>query len=671
MIHPLIASHPIVSLLNKQILVLDGAMGTMIQQHRLEEADFRGERFKSHESDLKGNNDLLTLTRPEIIEQIHREYLEAGADIIESNTFNANRISQADYNLEELVYELNVESVQLAKKAAKDFTEKDPTKPRFVAGGIGPTNRTASLSPDVNDPGFRAVNFDDLVEVYQEQLRGLIDGGVDLLLVETVFDTLNCKAALWAIEDFFEKNNVRVPVMVSVTITDASGRTLSGQTVEAFWYSIMHANPLSVGINCALGPEAMRPFIEELARLATCYTSLYPNAGLPDPLSPTGYDPEQTPEKMAATLADYADNGWINIIGGCCGTTPPHIKAFAEMAKQHSPRTPKEKPVGVGLFSGLEPLRVTKDSGLVMVGERTNIMGSPKFARLIRENDLEGAIQIARQQVESGANFIDINMDEGLIDSEETMVQFLNLVAAEPEISRVPIMIDSSKWSVIEKGLKCIQGKGIVNSISLKEGEDIFRQHALAIKRHGAGAVVMAFDEKGQADSTERRIEICERAYKILVGELDFDPTDIIFDPNVLTVATGMEEHNDYARSFIEATREIKKRCPGAMISGGISNISFSFRGNNVVREAMHSVFLYHAMKAGLNMGIVNAGMLEVYEEIPADTLKLVEDVILNRCPEATERLIEFAETVKGQGGAKKKSQNTEWREKPVEERLK
>ncbi|MBI1292017.1 methionine synthase [bacterium] len=656
--------------LKERILILDGAMGTMIQTYKLEEADYRGERFKSHPVDLKGNNDLLVITRPDIIEGIHRAFLEGGADIIETNTFNANRISQADYQLEDLSYELNLAAAQVARRAANLVTLKDPSRPRYVAGALGPTNRTASLSPDVNDPGYRAVVFDELVAAYYEQTCALMDGGVDLLLPETTFDTLNLKAALFAIEKCFNERGTKVPVMISVTIVDKSGRTLSGQTLEAFWYSVEHARPFSIGINCALGAEDMRPYIEELSRLADCHVSVYPNAGLPDALSSTGYDEKQTPEYMAGILADFARNGWVNIVGGCCGTTPGHIAIIAKALEGIKPRpsAPVEK---VSRYAGLEPLKLSPPANFLMVGERTNITGSPKFAKLIKEGNMEGAVEVARQQVENGANMIDVNMDEGLIDSEEMMRRFLFLIASEPDIARVPVMIDSSKWSVIEAGLKCLQGKCVVNSISLKEGEEAFRHHARLVKSYGAAVVVMAFDEKGQADSTERRVEICTRAYRILVDELGFDPTDIIFDPNVLTVATGMEEHNDYARSFIEATRIIKSTLPGAKVSGGISNISFSFRGNNRVREAMHAAFLYHAIRAGLDMGIVNAGMLEVYEEIPKDLLERVEDVLLNRRADATERLIEIAAQYKGDKGAAEAEETTkEWRRAPVEERL-
>jgi 5-methyltetrahydrofolate--homocysteine methyltransferase len=654
------------ALLESQMLMIDGAMGTMIQQHKLEEADFRGDRFADHPSDLKGNNDLLVITKPGIIEDIHVQFLEAGADIIETNTFSSTTISQADYGLEPLVRELNIEAAGIARRAVERVKAAEPRRDLFVAGSIGPTNRTASISPDVNDPGFRAVTFDDLVAAYAEQTEALIEGGVDVLLVETIFDTLNAKAALAAIEEVFDRTGVRLPVMISVTITDKSGRTLSGQTPAAFWYSIEHANPVSVGINCALGAEDMRPYLEELSEVAPCYISIYANAGLPNAFG--GYD--DTPEDMAAIYDDFARYGLANIWGGCCGTTPDHIRAMADAVKKHAPRIPPERDI-LSRFSGLEPLRITPEINFVMVGERSNITGSPKFARLIREGDLEGALQIARQQVESGANIIDINMDEGLIDSEAMMVKFLNLVASEPDISRVPIMIDSSKWEVIEVGLKCIQGKGIVNSISLKEGEEPFREHARKIRRYGAGMVVMAFDEKGQADTTERRIEICTRAYNILVNELDVDPSDIIFDPNVFPIATGMEEHRINCTSFFEAARHIREHLPGAMVSGGISNVSFSFRGNNRVREAIHAAFLYHGMEAGLNMGIVNPGMLEVYDEVPKELMHLVEDVVLNRTDEATEQLIDYAERIKAEGsGQKKETEAQAWREEPVEKRL-
>ncbi len=653
-------------LLKKQVLMLDGAMGTMIQQYKLEEADFRGERFAGHPSDLKGNNDLLVITKPQIIEDIHVAFLEAGADIIETNTFSSTTISQADYSLEPLVRELNLEACKVARNAVNRVLQKDPNRPLFIAGSIGPTNRTASISPDVNDPGFRAVTFDDLVAAYSEQVDALIDGGVDVLLVETIFDTLNAKAALFAIEEVFEQKGVRLPVMVSVTITDKSGRTLSGQTPTAFWYSIEHAKPISVGINCALGAADMRPYIEELAAVAPCYVSIYANAGLPNAFG--GYD--DTPEDMGSIYDEFAQAGLANIWGGCCGTTPAHIKAMAAAVKNHPPRTPPALD-SAPHFSGLEPLRITPEMNLVMVGERSNITGSPKFARLIREGNLEEALLIARQQVDNGANLIDVNMDEGLIDSEAMMVKFLNLVASEPDISKVPVMIDSSKWEVIEAGLKCVQGKGIVNSISLKEGEEIFREHAKKIQRYGAGMVVMAFDETGQADTTERRIAICTRAYRILVDELGVNPGDIIFDPNVFPVATGMEEHRINATSFFEATKVIRETLPGVSVSGGISNVSFSFRGNNRVREAIHAAFLYHGMAAGLNMAIVNAGMLEVYDEVPKALMDLVEDVVLNRTDDATEKLIDYAEIIKAEGENKKEVETQAWREQPVEERLK
>ncbi|MBN2162085.1 MAG: methionine synthase [Pontiellaceae bacterium] len=653
-------------LLKTQMLMIDGAMGTMIQKHKLEEADFRGDRFTDHPSDLKGNNDLLVLTRPQIIEDIHVEFLEAGADIIETNTFSSTTVSQADYGLESLVTELNIQAAKIARQAVDRVLKNNPSRTLFVAGSIGPTNRTASISPDVNDPGYRAVSFDDLVNAYTEQTEALIKGGVDILLVETIFDTLNAKAALFAIEEVFEKTGERLPVMISVTITDKSGRTLSGQTPTAFWYSIEHANPISVGINCALGANDMRPYLEELSSAAHCYISIYANAGLPNAFG--GYDDK--PEDMARIYDDLAEQGLANIWGGCCGTTPDHIRAMADVVRKHAPRKPAERDP-LPRYSGLEPLRITPEMNFVMVGERSNITGSPRFARLIREGDLEGALQIARQQVDTGANIIDINMDEGLIDSVAMMVKFLHLVASEPDICRVPIMIDSSKWEVIEAGLKCVQGKGIVNSISLKEGEEPFREHARKIKRYGAGMVVMAFDENGQADTTERRIEICTRAYNILVNEIGANPSDIIFDPNVFPVGTGMEEHRINCTSFFEGAEYIRKNLPGAMVSGGISNVSFSFRGNNRVREAIHAAFLYHGMEAGLNMGIVNPGMLEVYDEVPPELMKLVEDVVLNRADDATEKLIEYAEQIKAEGGDQKKETETQaWREGTVEQRL-
>ena len=658
-------SNSLAALVQQRIVIIDGAMGTMIQREKLTEADFRGDRFRDWKQDLQGHNDLLNLTRPALIQSIHLQYLEAGADIIETNTFNSNSISLADYGMESLACELSRAGATLARRAVDEFSKTHPGRSCFVAGALGPTPRTASLSPDVNNPAYRAIHFDQLVAAYSEQLRGLTEGGVDLLLVETVFDTLNCKAALFAIENYFDKIGRRLPVMVSFTITDASGRTLSGQTVEAFWISISHAPLFSIGINCALGPKEMRPYIEELANIAPIYLSCYPNAGLPDPMSATGFP--ETPESMAPQLREFAANGWLNIVGGCCGTTPDHIRAIAEAVRDLLPRVaPRVEPYT--RLSGLEALVIRPDTNFVNVGERTNITGSPKFSKLILAGQFEEAIGIARQQVENGAQMIDINMDEGMIDSERTMVTFLNLVAAEPEISRVPIMIDSSKWSVIEAGLKCVQGKGVVNSISLKEGEAKFKEQARLVRRYGAAVVVMAFDELGQADTVERKLEICSRAYQILTQEIGFPPQDIIFDPNVLTVATGMEEHNNYALAFIEACRQIKEKLPGAKVSGGISNVSFSFRGNNIVREAMHAAFLYHSIKAGLDMGIVNAGQLAVYEEIPKDLLELVEDVLLNRRPDATERLIKFADSIKKQDKVEAVAET--WRQGSVEERL-
>jgi len=659
--------------LEKRILIIDGAMGTMIQRYQLKEADFRGERFRNHPSDLQGNNDLLNITRPDIIKAIHIEYLDAGADIIETNTFSTQRISLADYQMEDLAYELSYEGARIAREAADEYNIKTPNKPRFVAGAVGPTNRTASLSPDVNDPGYRAVTFDDLAEAYYEQVRGLVDGGSDLLIVETIFDTLNAKAALFAIDRYRKEcalNGKDYPpfrglggLMISGTITDASGRTLSGQTVEAFWDSVQHANLLSVGLNCALGAKEMRPHIEELSIKANVFISAYPNAGLPNEFGQ--YD--ETAHETAHQVDDFMKAGLVNIVGGCCGTTPEHIKCIADKAARYSPRPiPQIEPYM--RLSGLEAVTITPESIFVNVGERTNITGSPKFSKLILAENYEEALTVARQQVEGGAQVIDINMDEGMIDSEAVMVKFLNLVASEPDIAKLPIMIDSSKWTVIEAGLKCIQGKGIVNSISLKEGEEKFKEQARKILSYGAATVVMAFDETGQADSLQRRIEICKRSYDILVDEVGFPPQDIIFDPNILTVATGLEEHNNYAVDFIEATRWIKQNLPHAKVSGGVSNISFSFRGNNTVREAMHSAFLYHAIQAGMDMGIVNAGMLEVYQEIPKELLELVEDVLLNRRPDATERLVEFADTIKSKG--KVIERDEEWRKGTVQERL-
>ncbi|HYW94442.1 MAG TPA: methionine synthase, partial [Bacteroidales bacterium] len=649
--------------LRSRVLVLDGAMGTMIQTYRLKEEDYRGERFAAHGSDLRGNNDLLSITQPDIIRTIHEKYLEAGADIIETNTFNANRISMADYHLEELVYEMNLASARLAREAADKFTAMTPEKPRFVAGSLGPTNKTASLSPDVNRPGYRAVSFDDLKEVYKEQTKALLEGGVDVILLETVFDTLNAKAALFAIDEVVKKSGRRIPVMVSGTITDASGRTLSGQTVEAFLNSISHIDLLSVGLNCSLGAKDMRPYLEEMSKKAPFYVSVYPNAGLPNQFGE--YD--ESPEDMSGYIKDFLDHNFANIVGGCCGTTPDHIRAFAKIADEANNRKIPEKK-HITRLSGLEPLSISQGVNFVNIGERTNITGSLKFARLIKEQKYEEALSVARSQVDGGAQIIDVNMDEAMLDSEKEMVNFLNLLASEPDIARLPIMIDSSKWEVIESGLKCVQGKAIVNSISLKEGEKIFRERAEKIKKYGAAAVVMAFDEQGQASNLERRIEICKRAYDILTNEIDFPPEDIIFDPNVLTVATGIEEHNNFAVDFIRSVRWIKENLPYAKTSGGISNLSFSFRGNNVVREAMHSAFLYHAINAGLDMGIVNPGMLQIYDDIPAELLQLVEDVILNRRPDATERLIEYAEKVKDSG--KKEIKTDAWREGTVQERI-
>ena len=654
-------------ILAQRIVIIDGAMGTMLQQYKLEEDDFRGERFKDHTRDLKGNNDLLVLTRPDIIKAIHLEYLEAGADIIETNTFSSTTIAQADYALESVAYELNVAAARVAREAVAEFERRHPGRTGFVAGAIGPTNRTCSLSPDVNNPAYRAVTFDELVDAYYDQIAGLVEGGVDLLLPETTFDTLNLKAAIFALEKFFDAYGKRIPVMLSVTITDASGRTLSGQTISAFWSSVRHARPLSVGINCALGAREMRPYIEELSKIADCYISCYPNAGLPNPLSDTGYD--EKPADTSRQLEEFAESKFINMVGGCCGTTPDHIRAIADAVRGMPPRVIPKVPSATRL-SGLEPFTLAGErTSFVMVGERTNVTGSPRFAQLIKANDFDAALSVARQQVDNGANIIDVNFDEGLLDGEACMTRFLNLIASEPDISKVPIMIDSSKWSVIEAGLRCAQGKCIVNSISLKEGEETFLKHAQLCMRYGAAVIVMAFDEQGQAATKDEKVRICVRAFKLLTERLGMLPEDIIFDCNILTVATGMEEHNNYAVDFIEAVREIKRLCPGVRTSGGVSNISFSFRGNNVVREAMHSSFLYHAINAGLDMGIVNAGMLEVYEEINKELLVMVEDVLLNRRPDATERLIDYAETVKNQGKTKTKEEES-WRSGTVEQRL-
>jgi len=653
-------------LLQERIVILDGAMGTMIQQRRLDEAAFRGERFRDWPKDLKGHNDLLNLTQPAIIEEIHRQYLEAGADIIETNTFNSQAISLADYQMHSLGYELSKAGAECARHAVATVQAVQPGRRCFVAGAIGPTTKTSSISTDVNNPGARGTNYDELIVAYADQARGLLDGGADLLLVETIFDTLNAKAAFFAIQQLFASGARRVPIMASVTFIQAgSNRGVTGQTVEAFWNSISHVPLLSVGMNCALGPKEMRPLIEELSKIAPVYVSAHPNAGLPNPLLPTGFP--ETPDTLAPQLREWAQNGWLNIVGGCCGTTPAHIKALAEAVRDVGPRMiPTVEPYT--RLSGLEALTIRPDANFVNIGERTNVTGSPAFAKLILQGKYDDALSVARQQVEGGAQIIDINMDEGMLDSTAAMEKFLRLVAAEPDICKVPIMVDSSKWEVLETGLKNIQGKAVVNSISLKEGEGKFIEQATLVRRYGAAVVVMAFDEKGQADSLERKKDICLRSYKILAEQVGFNPTDIIFDPNILTVATGMEEHNDYALNFIEATRWIKQHLPGAKVSGGISNISFSFRGNNVVREAMHSAFLYHAIKAGLDMGIVNAGQLAVYEEIPKDLLELVEDVLLNRRPDSTERLVAFAETVKRQD--KTVLKDDEWRKGTVEERL-
>ncbi len=654
----------ILEAIQKRILVLDGAMGTMIQGYKLDEAGYRGEAFRNHSRDLKGNNDALSISQPHVIEEIHRKYLEAGADIIETNTFSSNVFSMADYGFEAKVYELNLASARVARKAADAFSAKTPAKPRFVAGAIGPTNKTGSLSPNVNDPGFRAVTFNQLVSGYAEQIRGLVDGGVDLLLIETVFDTLNCKAAIFAALEYFEKTGRKLPLMVSGTITDRSGRTLSGQTTAAFWNSVRHGGLFSIGLNCALGAKEMRPYIEELSRIADCFISAYPNAGLPNQFGE--YD--ETPDMMSQIIAEFAGSGLVNILGGCCGTTPAHIARIAQEAAKYAPRKIPKVPSTTAL-SGLEPLSLRPELNFTNIGERTNITGSPKFSKAILAGNYDEGLRTAKQQIESGAFIIDINMDEGLLDSEAAMTKFLHLVVSEPDISRVPIMVDSSKWSVIEAGLQCVQGKCIVNSISLKEGEEAFKQRARLVRRYGAAAVVMAFDEKGQADTAARKVAICSRAYKILTEEIGFPPQDIFFDPNILTIATGIEEHNNYAVEFIEACRELKKRFPLTHRIGGISNLSFSFRGVNVIREAMHGVFLYHAIKAGLDTGIVNPGLLVVYEEIPKDLLALVEDAVLNRRPDATDRLLRFSETLK-KPDPKAEKKAAEWRQKPVEERL-
>ncbi|MEY5048871.1 MAG: hypothetical protein RLZZ175_2230 [Bacteroidota bacterium] len=658
------SSHPIYDILINRILILDGAMGTMIQRYTLTEEDFRGERFKNHPCDLKGNNDLLSITRPDIIEAIHKEYLNAGADIIETNTFSGTTIAMADYEMEFLVYELNYESARVARKAADEITALNPNKPRFVAGAIGPTNRTCSISPDVNNPGYRAINFDTLVEAYTLQIKGLIDGGADIILIETVFDTLNCKAALFAADAYFESIGKYYPVMVSGTITDASGRTLTGQTTEAFYNSVSHIPLLSVGLNCALGARAMKPYLQDLSRNASCFVSVYPNAGLPNEFGQ--YD--ESPAIMAPQVEEFLAEGLVNILGGCCGTTPDHIAAMAQVAAKYKPRViPQIEPLM--RLSGLEPLTVTKELGFVNVGERTNVTGSAKFLRLIKEGNYDEALTIALDQVRGGGMVIDINMDEGMLDGKEAMVNFLNLIASEPEISRVPVMIDSSKWEIIEAGLKCVQGKAIVNSISLKAGEEEFIRQAKTIMRYGAAVIVMAFDEAGQADSTPRRIEISKRSYDILVNQVGFPAEDIIFDLNIFPVGTGIEEHKENAISFIESTKWVKDNLPHCHVSGGVSNVSFSFRGNNHVREAMHSAFLYHAIQAGMDMGIVNPSMLEVYSDIEPQLLERIEDVLLNRREDATERLLDFAESLKGISKESQKEAE-EWRKGTVEERL-
>jgi len=649
--------------LAERILILDGAMGSLIQTYKLEEADYRGERFADWSCDVKGNNDLLVLTQPQIIKDIHKAYLEAGADIVETNTFNATTISMADYEMEELVYEINREAAAVARSACDEFETAD--RPRFVAGVLGPTNRTASLSPDVNNPGYRNITFDQLKAAYTESMHGLVDGGSDIILVETIFDTLNAKAALFAIEEYFDEHNVKLPVMISGTITDASGRTLSGQTAEAFWNSLRHVEPISFGFNCALGAKELRQYVEEIAGLANCHINTHPNAGLPNEFGE--YD--ETPAEMAAEIEEWAKNGFLNIIGGCCGTTPAHITAIAEAVAKYPPRQPKQNNFTTRL-SGLEPCNITEDSLFVNVGERTNVTGSAKFKRLILEEEYDEALTVAREQVENGAQIIDINMDEGMLDGENAMVTFLNLIAGEPDISRVPVMLDSSKWPIIEAGLKCIQGKGVVNSISMKEGEENFIKQANLCRRYGAAVIVMAFDEEGQADTQARKVEICTRAYKILTEQVGFPPEDIIFDPNIFAVATGIEEHNNYGVDFIEATRDIKSTLPHAMVSGGVSNVSFSFRGNNPVREAIHAAFLYHAIKAGMDMGIVNAGQLAIYDDLPEELREAVEDVVLNRRDDATERLLDIADQYKGDGSAGKKVEDLSWRELAVEKRI-
>ncbi|WP_061019119.1 methionine synthase [Vibrio splendidus] len=654
------------ALLKQRILLIDGGMGTMIQDYKLEEQDYRGERFADWHSDLKGNNDLLVLTQPKLIKDIHSKYLEAGADILETNTFNATTIAMADYDMESLSEEINFAAAKLARDAADEWTAKTPDKPRFVAGVLGPTNRTCSISPDVNDPGYRNVSFDELVEAYSESTRALIKGGSDLILIETIFDTLNAKACAFAVESVFEEVGTTLPVMISGTITDASGRTLSGQTTEAFYNALRHVKPISFGLNCALGPDELREYVGEMSRISECNVSAHPNAGLPNAFGE--YD--LSPEDMAEHVKEWAESGFLNLIGGCCGTTPEHIRQMAEAVEGVTPRQLPDLPVSCRL-SGLEPLTIAKESLFVNVGERTNVTGSARFKRLIKEELYDEALSVAREQVENGAQIIDINMDEGMLDAEACMVKFLNLCASEPEISKVPVMVDSSKWEVIEAGLKCIQGKGIVNSISLKEGKEKFVEQAKLVRRYGAAVIVMAFDEVGQADTRERKVEICTNAYNILIDEVGFPPEDIIFDPNIFAVATGIDEHNNYAVDFIEAVGDIKRDLPHAMISGGVSNVSFSFRGNNYVREAIHAVFLYHCFKNGMDMGIVNAGQLEIYDNVPEDLRDAVEDVVLNRRDDSTERLLDMAtEYLERAVGKVEDKSALEWRTWPVEKRL-
>jgi 5-methyltetrahydrofolate--homocysteine methyltransferase len=665
-VQPSQAQSALEKIFSERILVIDGAMGTMIQTRQLSEADFRGERFRDHARDLRGDNEILVLTRPDVIREIHEAYLAAGADLIETNTFGATRIAQADYGMQDLVAEINREAARIAVEAAAEWSRQTPDRPRFVAGAVGPTNKTLSISPDVNDAAFRDLDFDALREAYAEQVRALIEGGVHAILIETIFDTLNAKAAIVATREVFDALGTDLPILISVTITDRSGRTLSGQTVEAFWASVQHAKPISVGINCALGAREMRPFLADLAAAAPIPVTAYPNAGLPNAFG--GYD--ETPEATAQLLREFAESGLVNGVGGCCGTTDAHIRAVAQAVAGVAPRQVPEPDPEVTWLSGLEPLALRHDanSNFLMIGERTNVTGSRRFANLIKAGDYTAAVEVALDQVRGGANILDVNMDEGMLDSEQAMTTFLNLIATEPEVARIPIMIDSSKWSVILAGLKCVQGRGIVNSISLKEGEADFLAKARTALRYGAGVVVMAFDEIGQADTTERKVAICERAYRLLVDEVGFDPKSIIFDPNILAIATGIEEHARYALNYIEATRLVKERCPGAKISGGVSNLSFSFRGNDVVREAIHTAFLYHAIRAGMDMGIVNAGQLGVYEEIPRDLLEHVEDILFDRRPDATERMVELAETVRGAG--KKREIDLAWRDAPVAERL-